>query len=151
MASALAHVFALPNKTSLDQADYFIVQQTYRGWSLLGIAVLGALAGSVIQIVALGRDRRAQKGSLVAALSIAASLAVFFGFVFPANQKTANWTVAPPDWQSLRAHWEYGHLASGALLVVAFSALVIALLPKAPPSLVHEETELLIHAPPGHI
>jgi hypothetical protein len=32
-----AHLFALPNKISLSESDYFIAQSAYRGWALLGI------------------------------------------------------------------------------------------------------------------
>lgn len=32
-----AHLFALPNKIHLREADYFITQGIYFGWSLFGI------------------------------------------------------------------------------------------------------------------
>jgi hypothetical protein len=38
-----AHLFALPNKIVLDSARYFTVQDGYRGWSLFGFILLGAL------------------------------------------------------------------------------------------------------------
>src|SRR5262245_39814809 len=34
MSAGMAHLFALPNKINLPAAEYFEVQQIYRGWSL---------------------------------------------------------------------------------------------------------------------
>lgn len=44
LAPGLAHVLELPHKIVLDRQDYLVVQGLYRGWSLLGIVLLGALA-----------------------------------------------------------------------------------------------------------
>jgi hypothetical protein len=38
-----AHLFALPNKINLVAEQYFIVQNIYRGWSLFGVVLIGAL------------------------------------------------------------------------------------------------------------
>ncbi len=43
MAGGWAHLLELPNKMGLSRDDYLTVQQIYRGWALLGIAVVGAL------------------------------------------------------------------------------------------------------------
>jgi hypothetical protein len=42
-----AHLFALPSKISLGAEQYFIVQNIYRGWSLFGIVLIGALIANL--------------------------------------------------------------------------------------------------------
>ena len=37
-----AHFFSLPNKITLTESNYFIVQNIYRGWGLFGIVLFGA-------------------------------------------------------------------------------------------------------------
>jgi hypothetical protein len=46
MAGGFAHLFELPNKIGLSREDYLRVQQIYRGWALLSIAVTGALVST---------------------------------------------------------------------------------------------------------
>ena len=53
--------------------------------------------------------------------SIILSLVVFFIWVFPGNQATANWTEMPDNWEALRRQWEYGHAANA---VIVFAALL---------------------------
>jgi hypothetical protein len=87
-SAGLAHLFALPNKISLPRESYLTVQQIYRGWALLGVAFFGALAATT-WLAVLARGRRGFYPTLLAALSLAASLIVFFAFTYPANQQTA--------------------------------------------------------------
>ena len=42
-----AHLFELANKMSLGAEQYFIVQRIYRGWSLFGIVLFGALIANL--------------------------------------------------------------------------------------------------------
>ena len=51
MAAGFAHLFELSNKVHLSREDYLTVQQIYRGWALLGIAVMGALLSTLILTV----------------------------------------------------------------------------------------------------
>ena len=121
LGPALAHLFELPNKINLPKDDYFTVQRIYAGWSLLG----GLLA---LQFVAIGsvvltarNDRRLWTLALVALVCLVGAQALFWTFTYPANAATANWTVQPEDWQTLRLRWEYSH-AAGALLQLAAMA-----------------------------
>jgi hypothetical protein len=47
LVPAAAHLFALPNKIGLDSARYFTVQGIYRGWSMFGFMLLGALVANL--------------------------------------------------------------------------------------------------------
>ncbi len=126
LAPGLAHVLELPNKIVLDRQDYLVVQGLYRGWSLLYIVLLGALTANAV-VFLLSRRRGAAAGwALVATLLLVASLAIFFVWTYPVNQITANWTVAPPDWQALRARWEYSHAANALVTFLALCAAAAA-------------------------
>lgn len=124
-----AHLFALPGKIALDRDAYFSVQGIYAGWSLFAVPIVGAIAANA-GLFSMLRQRGSARArwALLSAGLIAASLALFFAFVFPANQETANWTVQPETWDALRLRWEYGHLASAALVFAAFVATAVAAL-----------------------
>jgi hypothetical protein len=54
-----AHLFELPGKISLGAEQYFIVQNIYRGWSLFGIVLIGALIANLALANVAARSRRA--------------------------------------------------------------------------------------------
>lgn len=121
-----AHFFELPNKIGLVQEQYFVVQNIYRGWALFGTLIFPALVFTAL-LGFLARDNPLESRlAFFACLCIAASLGVFFGFVYPGNVATANWTTVPENWEMLRRHWEYGHAASAILTFIAFCALVLS-------------------------
>ena len=66
--------------------------------------------------------------ALGAALLIGLGLTIFFVWVYPTNAATANWTQAPPDWEALRRHWEYGHAANAVLTALALALSVLSVL-----------------------
>jgi hypothetical protein len=72
-----AHLFELPNKVNLAADQYFIVQNIYRGWSLFGIVLFGALIAN-LALALLLRGRGAPFVlALFAFLCIAFTLVVF--------------------------------------------------------------------------
>lgn len=128
LVPAGAHLFALPNKLAMAQAEYFAAQGAYRGWALFGVVLFGALAATAVLAV---MERRQGLGFwlvLGAWASLAASLAIFFIRVFPTNQATLNWTTAPANWQALRVQWEYGHAASALVTFLGFCLLILSVL-----------------------
>ncbi len=128
MSAGWAHLLELPNKMTLSRDDYLVVQQIYRGWAWLGIAVIGSLF-SAIALAFVQRGRGAPcRYAIGAALCIAASLVVFFTVTFPVNQATQNWLVVPENWQALRWRWEYSHAANAALYFLALALLVLSAL-----------------------
>jgi hypothetical protein len=128
MAGGWAHLLELPNKMLLSREDYLTVQQIYRGWALLGIAVVGAL----ISTAALTWLQRGEGApfyfALLATVCIALSLIIFFSFTFPANQATENWTMFPEQWEGLRRQWEYSHATGAILYFIALASLVLSVL-----------------------
>ena len=117
-----AHVFEMSGKMKLGRDAYFVVQGLYRGWAWFGIAIVGSLLACVANATLPG-NRRDRLLSLFAALMIAASLAIFFAYVYPANQITQNWTTIPANWKNLRYQWEWGHAVSAVFTFLAFLAL----------------------------
>jgi hypothetical protein len=124
LAPTLAHLMELPNKIGLPREQYFIVQQIYRGWALLGFVVFGALLSTLV-LTMLSRKRPMEFAlSLLAFLCIVGTQFVFWTFTFPTNQQTSNWTVVPENWVVLRNQWEYSHALSACLNLLALIALI---------------------------
>jgi hypothetical protein len=123
-----AHVLSLPNKIGLAQEPYFITQNIYRGWALLGIVLVAALITNIV----LAWMQRGQGAAFVLALTaafcLAATLVIFFIWTFPANQATSNWTAVPADWEVLRLRWEYSHAVNAAVTFVALCAVTLSVL-----------------------
>ena len=134
LVPAGAHLAALPNKVGLPQDQYFVAQGIYRGWALLGAVQIAAILASLVLAIMLRGRGTAFALALGAFVLMAATLAIFFIWTFPANQATANWTSVPPNWQALRTQWEYAH-ATGAVLTFAAFCLAAwsVLLPRVAP------------------
>jgi hypothetical protein len=134
LAPAAAHLLELPNKIDLSRGEYLVVQQIYRGWALLGIVVLSALASTLALTVLVRHQRKAFVWALIALLAIVGTQIVFWTLTFPANQATDNWTVLPENWMELRRQWEYSHATSAGLNLIALVAAIIAVLASDRPS-----------------
>jgi hypothetical protein len=128
LVPAGAHLFELPNKIGLEQEGYFIVQNIYRGWALFGIVLFGALAANLALAAAVRRQPAPFWLALAASVLIAATLAIFFTWTYPANQATSNWTVVPDNWRELRTGWEYAHAVNAVLTFLALCAVTLSLL-----------------------
>ena len=122
------HLFEFPNKIALAQEQYFIVQSIYRGWSLFGIVLVGALIADLLLAVLLRGRGAPFLLALFAFLCVAIVLAVFFVWIYPANQATDNWTVAPPNWDELRRQWEYSHAVNALVTFAAFCSATLSVL-----------------------
>lgn len=125
---SLAHLLALPNKIGLPESAYFTTQAIYRGWALLGIVVIGALASTLTLTILLRRLPTAARRAGLAFLSLVGAQALFWIYTFPANQATANWTTVPPDWEVLRTQWEYSHAAGAGFNLLALIGLILSVL-----------------------
>jgi hypothetical protein len=121
-----AHFFELWNKIGLDREAYFTVQHIYDGWALFGIVLFAALGANLLLAVALRRQPRAARLAGAGFALVGLTLVLFFLWVFPANQATQNWTVAPADWERLRVEWEWTHAANAVLTFLALCAVTAA-------------------------
>ena len=121
-----AHVFELPNKIGLPKAEYFIVQQTYSGWWIVGLLLPLVFLANVGNAITLRDDKTGMMLSIAAAALIALNLIIFVLFTQPVNAATQNWTVQPENWEALRAQWEYSHAANAAVNFLAFCCAALA-------------------------
>ena len=121
-----AHLLELPNKIGLAAPEYLTVQQIYRGWSLAGIVVVGALVSIATLAYLVRRDRAQFVPAMIALLCVAGTQAIFWTLNYPVNHETQNWTTLPANWEALRQRWEVGHAISAALSLGAFVALIAA-------------------------
>lgn len=123
---------SLAAKIDMPVEPYFVVQQIYRGWAWAGVAIFAAILANFGSAWLTRHGRRQFSLSLAAGLLIAATLAIFFAWTYPANQATGNWTSAPEDWERLRLEWEYSHAANAMIMFVALLCSVgAALVPPA--------------------
>ncbi len=122
-----AHLFELPGKISPDREAYFIIQGIYYGWALFAIPIFAAILANGALFFMLRRDNfKSACWALTSCFLITISLAVFFTWIFPANEATVNWTIVPENWESLRLDWEYGHAANAIIVFFAFIASTLA-------------------------
>jgi hypothetical protein len=129
LCSAMAHLLELPNKIKLPADQYLIVQQIYRGWSLLGIVVILAFISTLVLLIMVRHHGKAFSLTLTALLCILSTQIIFWIFTYPVNQQTKNWTILPANWEELRRQWEYSHAVCAGLDLIALTALVLSLLP----------------------
>jgi hypothetical protein len=128
LVPAMAHLLELPNKINLSREDYLTVQQIYRGWSLLGFVVAGALVSTLALTIAARKQRKAFLFALLSLVCVACTQAVFWIYTYPANQATNNWTILPENWLELRRQWEYSHASSAVLNLFAFIFVSLSVL-----------------------
>jgi hypothetical protein len=121
-----AHLFALPNKIVMPEQQYFVAQSVYRGWALMAVVLIPAMLINLAYAFTLRGRQPGFAFAAAACLCMAATLAVFFAFTYPANVATENWTVAPPDWMALRRQWEYSHAGNAVLAFLTFCLVALA-------------------------
>jgi hypothetical protein len=120
LAPGLAHLLELPNKIGLEREAYLLVQQSYRGWALLGIVIFGALLATLWLTILVRRQRHDFLRAAGGFVCIVGAQAVFWLYTYPANVATDNWTRLPDNWRALREQWEVSHAAGAVLTLAAF-------------------------------
>jgi hypothetical protein len=130
MGSAFCHVLEMPIKLAMAGADYLVVQRIYGAFGPVGAVLEPAAILSSAALAFLVRRRRSFVPALAGTLALVTALLVWAAVVSPVNP---HWAAAGPDrvpldFESLRARWEWGHVAHAALLFVAFLALVVSVL-----------------------
>jgi hypothetical protein len=128
LVPAGAHLFALPNKITLAQDQYFVVQNMYRGWALFGIVLFAALAANFALALIVFYQATPFGLAALAFLCGGATVVIFFVWTYPANLATNNWTQVPENWEMLRTEWEYSHAANAIILFVAMCAVTLSVL-----------------------
>jgi hypothetical protein len=123
-----AHVFELFRKMAMSEQQYYMVQDIYRGWWVIGLLLPAALIANVALAVAVRDDLTARGLATAAAALILINLVVFAIWTRPVNFITSDWTMHLADWESLRRQWEYSHAANAGITLAAFCASTLAAL-----------------------
>src|SRR5256886_13884509 len=122
---AFCHVLEMPGQMKLGGHEYMMVQQIY---TTFGPAASVLEPGAIVVSAGLAFlvRRRWPPFALTfgAAVALAAALGVWGALVYPVNQRWAEVPpgALPPDWQGLRARWEYGHGPPAVLLALRLAA-----------------------------
>ena len=138
LAPGAAHAMEMPVKMGYDAALYAAVTSTlYRYFGSVGavvqVAAVAAAAGLALRV----RRRPSFRLTIVGALGLALSLALWAALVAPVN---AEWgrvihsdpASVPAAYVRLRPRWEYGHLAAFAAWLVGFVFLLLSMLREIP-------------------
>jgi hypothetical protein len=128
MGAALAHLFELPNKISINAADYLTVQRNYDNWWIVGLSVPLAFISVLGLAIALRDTGTPFTLALIALALLVGEMVAFWGFTAPVNRATENWTMLPSNWEELRERWEYSHAVRAVLYVLAMGTLVMSAL-----------------------
>ena len=122
-----AHLFELFRKMRLAEDQYYVVQQIYLGWWLVGLLLPAALIANIVLAVTADGST-ARWFAIVAAGLVATNLLVFVIWTQPVNTATDNWMMRVSDWDVLRRQWEYSHAANAGITFAAFCAITLAAL-----------------------
>ena len=129
LVAPMAHLYELPHKIALSKAQYFMVQEIYRGWFLVGFLLpLALIANLTLTFLSRGESRLF---AAAAAGFIVVNLIIFLIWTQPVNRVTDNWAIQTENWQQLRRQWEYSHAVNAGVTLLAFVAVTIAALKQA--------------------
>ena len=122
-------LFALPNKIGMTEAQYFIAQSVYQGWSMLALVLIPAMLLNVAFAILLsGVSGRDLFSRWRACLCMFATLAVFFAFTYPANVATAELDRFARQLGAAAAAMGILHAANAGLIFLSFCFLALAAL-----------------------
>ncbi|MCE0723579.1 MULTISPECIES: DUF1772 domain-containing protein [Legionella] len=137
LSAAFAHLLELPAKLTYDSALWLNLLQTlYPTFGRVsGVCEIGAVVTSLVLVVAIRNHPKAFFWTLLAALCLVVTHAIFWIWVAPVNAALVPLSpdTLPPDWTRLRDQWEFAHASRAILQIVALAALVLSLLVELPP------------------
>ncbi|WP_395016302.1 hypothetical protein [Dongia sp.] len=129
---AFSTALEYPGKVKLDGPEWLTVQHNiYLAFGVVGAIIeVTAILTTWIVFAQIRSWKAARILTLLAALAATAALGIWFAWVDPVNTALNAWTpeTLPDNWASFRDRWEAGHAVSAALFLLAFSALVVAIL-----------------------
>jgi hypothetical protein len=132
LGMTFCHALEYPGKVRLTGPEWLTVQHNiYVAFGVVGAVVeVTAIATTWIVFAQIRTWKASRVLTLLAALCTTAALAIWFGWVDPVNTALKAWTpeTLPENWMSFRDQWEAGHAVSAVLFLLAFSALVVAIL-----------------------
>jgi hypothetical protein len=95
---------------------------------MMAFILIPAMVLDLVYAVMLRAERPAFYFALAGCVCLAATLAIFFAWTYPANVATQNWTVVAAGWEELRRQWEYSHAVNAVLTFASFCLIALAVL-----------------------
>jgi len=140
LGPSFAHVLEAPPRLTVWPPELWREATVFNGqfalFALVGGPLdLAAIAATAVLAFLLRADRSRFRPAVAGFLLFALALAVWFGWVWPANQVLATWQPGPvpDDFAAIRNRWETGHVAVAALKLVGFLATARAVTLSAEP------------------
>jgi hypothetical protein len=133
LSPGVANGLALSRKLHLPQERYYALQAIYRGWDLFAVVLVAALLANLAQASLAAADGWPFHLAVLATILVGAALTIFLAVTLPTDLATDNWKSVTPDWQKLRARWEYSHGANAVLLLFGLGAATLSILSGAAP------------------
>lgn len=138
LSAAFAHFLEMPAKLQYDGALWLHLLQTlYPTFGKVsGVCEIGAVIASAVLVVAIRKRPKALPWTLLAALCLAVTHAIFWIWVAPVNAALLPLSpdTLPPDWTRLRDQWEFAHASRAILQIIALGALTISILAELAPN-----------------
>lgn len=145
LSAAFAHLLEMPAKLTYDGVLWINLLQTLYPMfgRVSGVCEIGAVIAALVLVVAIRKHGRAFRWTLLAALCLVATHAIFWIWVAPVNAVLVPLSpeTLTPDWVRLRNQWEFAHATRAVLQIIALAALVISILVELPSSVRHSEGE----------
>ncbi|MEZ0172561.1 DUF1772 domain-containing protein [Microvirga sp. TS319] len=140
LGPSFAHVLEAPPRLIAWPPELWREATVFNGQFALFALVGGpldvaAIAATAFLVFLLRRDLERRRPALASCLLFALSLAVWFAWVWPANNVLATWRPGPipEDFAAIRDRWETGHMAVAALKFIGFVATALAVVPRTRP------------------
>jgi hypothetical protein len=95
LGMAGAYLFDVPNEIGVAQDRYFLVQEIYRGWALLGMLWISAIVANLLLVIMSRGQGALFWFAVFAFLCNAGSLAIFCIWTHPESIAAKGWNVAP--------------------------------------------------------
>jgi hypothetical protein len=122
-----AHLFELSRKMRMSEDHYYIVQNIYLDWWIVGLLLPAALVADIVLALTV-TDRVSWWLAVSAVALVGINLATFAIWTRPVNLATDNWMKRLASWEAMRRRWEYSHAVNAGITLVAFCAATLAAL-----------------------
>lgn len=127
LSLTFSHLLEMPQKLQYGPQLYMTVQHTlYLYFAWVGAFVeMGAVGTLVWLSVRIRRSGSIYRWTIMATVSVALGLGLWFLLVNPANHQMARWSgmPLPGNWTAVRRQWELGHAMSAVLDLFGFISL----------------------------
>ncbi|KLK94024.1 hypothetical protein AA309_06085 [Microvirga vignae] len=140
LGPSFAHVLEAPPRLTVWSPELWRDATVFNGqfalFALIGGPLdLGAIFTTAVLAFLLRGNKSRFRLALAGAILFALGLAVWFGWVAPANSVLATWQPGPipENFVVIRNRWETGHMAVAALKLLGLMATALAVTPSARP------------------